>query len=122
MAPGTGLTAAEEPRYTPTLAAAPWSFDILASFIQLGQVVLINGATGVSGRMAVQAARIRGAGRINTDTPVRSKKKTAPLNMVGTKGHAYIGSCSLPRRGAPAGKRPRHVEQLTPVSKQEGSR
>lgn len=32
--------------------------------IQPGQVVLINGATGVSGRMAVQAARIRGAGRI----------------------------------------------------------
>lgn len=32
--------------------------------MQSGQVVLINGATGVSGRMAVQAARMRGAGRI----------------------------------------------------------
>lgn len=29
-----------------------------------GQNILINGATGVSGRMAVQAARLRGAGRI----------------------------------------------------------
>ena len=32
--------------------------------IQPGQTVLINGATGVSGRMAVQAARLRGAGRV----------------------------------------------------------
>ena len=32
--------------------------------IQPGQTVLINGATGVSGRMAVQAARLRGASRI----------------------------------------------------------
>ena len=32
--------------------------------MQAGQVVLINGATGVSGRMAVQAARLRGAKRI----------------------------------------------------------
>lgn len=31
---------------------------------QPGEVVLINGATGVSGRMAVQAARLRGASRI----------------------------------------------------------
>lgn len=31
---------------------------------QAGEVVLINGATGVSGRMAVQAARLRGATRI----------------------------------------------------------
>lgn len=31
---------------------------------QAGEVVLINGATGVSGRMAVQAARLRGASRI----------------------------------------------------------
>lgn len=29
-----------------------------------GQTIYINGATGVSGRMAVQAAKIRGAGRI----------------------------------------------------------
>ena len=34
-----------------------------ASF-QAGQTILINGATGVSGRMAVQAARLRGAGKI----------------------------------------------------------
>lgn len=34
-----------------------------ASF-QAGEVVLINGATGVSGRMAVQAARLRGASHI----------------------------------------------------------
>ncbi|NLC52267.1 MAG: zinc-binding dehydrogenase [Firmicutes bacterium] len=32
--------------------------------IQKGDVVLINGATGVSGRMAVQAAKYRGASRI----------------------------------------------------------
>ncbi len=32
--------------------------------IQPGQTVLVNGATGVSGRMAVQAARLRGAARI----------------------------------------------------------
>ncbi|MFY9178840.1 MAG: zinc-binding alcohol dehydrogenase family protein [Venatoribacter sp.] len=31
---------------------------------QVGQTVLINGATGVSGRMAVQAARLRGANKI----------------------------------------------------------
>ena len=31
---------------------------------QPGEVVLVNGATGVSGRMAVQAARLRGASRI----------------------------------------------------------
>lgn len=31
---------------------------------QPGQSILINGATGVSGRMAVQAARLRGAARI----------------------------------------------------------
>jgi len=32
--------------------------------MQAGQVVLINGATGVSGRVAVQAAKLRGASRI----------------------------------------------------------
>lgn len=48
---------------------------------QHGQNVLINGATGVSGRMAVQAARLRGAGKIIVTG--RNAESLAYLRTIG---------------------------------------
>lgn len=48
---------------------------------QAGEVVLINGATGVSGRMAVQAARLRGASHIIVTG--RNAKSLAYLKELG---------------------------------------
>jgi len=49
--------------------------------MEAGQVVLINGATGVSGRMAVQSAKLRGASRVIATG--RNPESLAYLKTIG---------------------------------------
>lgn len=60
--------------------------------MQTGQVVLINGATGVSGRMAVQAAKYRGASRIIVTG--RNPESLAYLQQLGAD--VIISLCASP--------------------------
>jgi NADPH:quinone reductase-like Zn-dependent oxidoreductase len=58
-----------------------WAALQLRAGLQSGQTVLVNGATGVSGRLAVQIARHLGAGRV-----IATGRDAAALQRVSTLG------------------------------------
>lgn len=76
--------------------------------LKAGMVVLINGATGVTGRLAVQLARYYGAGRV-----VATGRNTESLEKLKTLGADEV--ISLRQDDALIGKQIKAVHGTTPI-------
>jgi NADPH2:quinone reductase len=92
VVPSTHAIALPEGIAPPIAAALPSAISAMtmqtAGGFQAGETVLIQGATGVAGRLAVQVARLLGAGRI-----VASGRDTAALDdVVGLGADAVINT------------------------------
>lgn len=76
----SGIDAAEAAAIVPSVLTSLLPLKYSAK-LQAGETVFINGATGASGRIAVQVAKLLGAGKI-----IASGRNETSLNLVKTLG------------------------------------